>query len=52
MPSLIYSLHLGIDGISIFFLLLTYLFIYLCILSLNAETPRIKEGLFHLFFLQ
>lgn len=52
IPSIIYPLHLGIDGISIFFILLTYLFIYLCILSLNYDTPKIKEAIFHLFFLQ
>jgi NADH-quinone oxidoreductase subunit M len=52
IPSLSIGLRLGVDGISIFFILLTNLFIYLCILSLNVTTPRLSEALLHLFFLQ
>ena len=52
IPTFNYSLRLGVDGISIFFLELTNLFIFLCILSLNSNTPRLQEALFHLFFLQ
>lgn len=50
IPSLSIGLRLGVDGISIFFILLTNLFIYLCILSLNVTTPRLSEALLHLFF--
>jgi NADH-quinone oxidoreductase subunit M len=42
----------AIDGISLFFVLLTNIFIYLCILSLNKNTLKIKEVLLHLLFLQ
>jgi NADH-quinone oxidoreductase subunit M len=52
IPSLSVGLRLGVDGISIFFVLLTNLFIYLCILSLNVSTSRLLEVLLHLFFLQ
>ena len=52
VPSFSFSLRLGVDGISIFFLLLTNLFIYLCILSLNTTTLKLSEALIHLFFLQ
>jgi len=51
-PTLPYGLRFGVDGISIFFLLLTNIFIYLCILSLNKYTHRLKEVLLHLLFLQ
>lgn len=52
VPSLPIGLKLGVDGISIFFVLLTNLFIYLCILSLNTNTFKLQEVLLHLFFLQ
>lgn len=52
IPSLPFGLRLGVDGISIFFILLTNLFIYLCILSLNTHTHRLFEVLLHLLFLQ
>lgn len=52
VPSLPFGLRLGVDGISIFFILLTNLFIYLCILSLNVNTHRLHEVLLHLLFLQ
>jgi NADH:ubiquinone oxidoreductase subunit 4 (subunit M) len=52
VPSFSFSLRLGVDGISIFFVLLTNLFIYLCILSLNTTTLKLSEALIHLFFLQ
>lgn len=52
VPSLPFGLKLGVDGISIFFVLLTNLFIYLCILSLNVNTFKLQEVLLHLFFLQ
>jgi NADH-quinone oxidoreductase subunit M len=52
IPSLPFALRFGVDGISIFFILLTNLFIYLCILSLNTSTYKIKEVLLHLLFLQ
>lgn len=51
-PSFSFALRLGVDGISIFFVLLTNLFIYLCILSLNPSTLKLSEALIHLFFLQ
>jgi NADH:ubiquinone oxidoreductase subunit 4 (subunit M) len=46
------ALKFGVDGISLFFVLLTNIFIYLCILSLNKNTLKIKEVLLHLLFLQ
>ena len=52
IPSFKYSLTFGIDGISIFFILLTNLFIYLCILSLPVKQPKLHEILMYLFFLQ
>lgn len=52
VPSLPFGLKLGVDGISIFFVLLTNLFIYLCILSLNVHTFKLQEVLLHLLFLQ
>jgi len=52
VPSLPFGLRLGVDGISIFFVLLTNIFIYLCILSLNINTYRLQEVLLHLLFLQ
>ncbi len=52
IPSLPMGLRFGVDGISIFFVLLTNLFIYLCILSLNVNTLRLQEVLLHLLFLQ
>lgn len=52
VPSFVGSLRLGVDGISLFFVVLTNLFIYLCILSLNVQTFKLKEVLLHLFFLQ
>ena len=51
-PTLMYGFRFGVDGISIFFILLTNIFIYLCILSLNINTTRLKEVLLYLFFLQ
>ena len=52
IPTYAFSLNLGVDGISIFFVLLTNLFIYLCIFSLDVNTPKLAEALFHLFLLQ
>jgi len=52
IPSFSFSLKLGVDGISIFFILLTNIFIYFCIISLNVSTPKLREALIHLFFLQ
>jgi proton-translocating NADH-quinone oxidoreductase chain M len=52
VPSLSFGLRLGVDGISILFLVLTNIFIYLCILSLNPGTTKLNEVLLHLFFLQ
>ena len=52
IPSLPFAVRFGVDGISIFFVLLTNLFIYLCILSLNTSTHKLKEVLLHLLFLQ
>ena len=46
------TFRLGVDGISLFFVILTNIFIYLCILSLNKHTHRLKEVLLHLLFLQ
>lgn len=52
VPSFNFSIRFGIDGISLFFIILTNLFIFLSILSLNAATPRLLEALLHLLFLQ
>ena len=52
IPSFSFALRLGIDGISIFFINLTNLFIFLCIISLTPTTFRLKEALLYLFFLQ
>jgi NADH-quinone oxidoreductase subunit M len=52
VPSLPFALRFGVDGVSIFFIILTNIFIYLCILSLNTSTLRLQEVLMHLFFLQ
>ena len=52
IPTYSFSLKLGVDGISIFFILLTNLFIYLCIFSLDVSTPKLAEAIFHLFLLQ
>ncbi len=52
IPSLPFSLRFGVDGLSIFFILLTNIFIYLCILSLNLQTQKLKEAILHLLFLQ
>lgn len=52
IPTLSFKLRLGVDGISIFFLLLTNIFTYLCILSLNSSTFKLNEALIYLFLLQ
>jgi NADH-quinone oxidoreductase subunit M len=52
VPSLPFALRFGVDGISLFFILLTNIFMYLCILSLNVSTVKLKEVLLHLLFLQ
>jgi len=52
IPSLNFNILLGIDGISIYFILLTNLFIYICILSLSSYQMRLRENLIHLLFLQ
>ena len=52
IPSFPFSLRLGVDGISIFFIVLTNIFIYLCILSLSVSTAKLSEALIHLLFLQ
>lgn len=52
VPSFPFSLRLGVDGISIFFVILTNLFIYLCVLNLKTTTQKLSEALLHLFFLQ
>lgn len=52
IPSFSFALRLGVDGISIFFILLTNLFIFLCIFSLTPATFRLHEALLYLFFLQ
>ena len=52
IPSLPFALRFGVDGISIFFILLTNIFMYLCILSLNSKTFELKNVLLHLLFLQ
>lgn len=51
-PTRSFSLRLGVDGISLFFLVLTNLFIYLCVLSQNSGASKIADRLFHLLFLQ
>lgn len=52
IPSSFFTLKLGVDGISIFFVLLTNIFMYLCVLSLNTSTHKLQEALLHLLFLQ
>ena len=52
IPSFFEQVCFGVDAISIFFVILTNLFIFLCILSLNKNTDRLGEALFYLFFLQ
>ena len=52
LPSTLSSLQFGVDGISIYFLLLTNFFIYLSVLSLSPSTPRVLSALLHLLFLQ
>lgn len=52
VPSLNFDIVLGLDGISIYFILLTNLFIYICILTLSTYQVRLKELLMHLFLLQ
>jgi proton-translocating NADH-quinone oxidoreductase chain M len=52
IPSVKFYLTFGVDGISIFFILLTNLFIYLCILSLPLEQKKMYEVLMYLFLLQ
>lgn len=52
LPSMALPIRLGVDGLSLPLLVLTNAFLYLCILSLNSSTHRIREALFHLIFLQ
>lgn len=52
IPSFGASFKVGVDGISLFFIILTNLFIYLCILSLSPATPKLSEALINLFLLQ
>ena len=52
IPTFTISLRMGIDGLSIFFVVLTNLFIFLCILSLSPATYKLNEALLYLFFLQ
>jgi len=52
IPSMTTAIKFGVDGISLFFVVLTNIFIYLCILTLNKDTLRLKEVLLHLLFLQ
>ena len=52
IPSFLADLRLGVDGISIFFVILTNLFLYLCVFSLNKTTENLVDTIFHLLFLQ
>jgi proton-translocating NADH-quinone oxidoreductase chain M len=52
IPALNFNVLLGIDGISIYFLILTNLFIYICILTLSTYQVKLRENLMHLFLLQ
>lgn len=52
IPSLNFDILMGIDGISLLFILLTNLFIYLCILSLPENQKKMHEILIYLFLLQ
>jgi proton-translocating NADH-quinone oxidoreductase chain M len=52
VPNLPFAVRLGVDGVSIFFLILTNIFIYLCVLSLSPTTHKFQEAALHLFFLQ
>lgn len=51
-PTRSFSLRVGVDGISLFFLVLTNLFLFLCVLSQSTASPKIADRLFHLLFLQ
>lgn len=52
VPTISFCLRFGVDGISLFFIILTNLFIFLSVLSLNVNTLRLKEVLLYLLFLQ
>ena len=52
IPSFSVAFRIGVDGISICFIILTNLFIFLCILSLTPSTFKLNEALLYLFFLQ
>jgi len=52
LPTFSFFFRLGLDGISIFFIVLTNLFIFLCIFSLSSSTFQLNRALCHLFFLQ
>jgi len=50
LPTFSFYFRLGLDGISIFFIVLTNLFIFLCIFSLSSSTFQLNRALCHLFF--
>lgn len=52
VPSFNFALKLGVDGISIFFVLLTNIFIFLCILNLNVSVHKVTEVILYLLLLQ
>lgn len=52
IPSLNYNILFGIDGLSIFFIILTNLTTYLCLLSLSHTQKRFYEISIYLFILQ
>lgn len=52
ITSLNFEISLGIDGISVLFLILTNLFIYLSIFSLPENQKKMHEILIYLFLLQ
>lgn len=53
IPSSLASLKLGVDGISLFFILLTNVFMYLCVLmGYNPNSYKLKDALLQLLFLQ
>jgi NADH-quinone oxidoreductase subunit M len=52
LPSITLPVRRGVDGLSLFFLPLTTGVTLLCILSLNPQTPRLREALIYLSVLQ
>lgn len=52
IPNLKYNLVFGIDGISIYFIVMTNLFMYLCFLTISDQDNKLLSMLTFLLFLQ